>query len=100
MPVGVLQILDGVADRLHFFETAKPGSLQIARGESRLFPSSRSTSPRCPCRESLEQHRSHGKREGRVENTSERTQAAAPGRIEDLLVAIPVIENLFAQEEI
>ena len=32
-----------------------------------------------------------------MENASERTQAAAPGGIEDLLVAIPVIENLFAQ---
>ena len=35
-----------------------------------------------------------------MENASERTQAAAPGGIEDLLVEIAVIENLFAKQQI
>src|SRR5258705_3766117 len=97
MPSCVLQILDRVADGFHFFETAKPGSLQIAQGQSCSFPSSRSTPPGRPRRESFEEHRSYHKRKRRMENASERTQAAAPGGIEDLLVAIPVIENLLAQ---
>jgi hypothetical protein len=35
-----------------------------------------------------------------MENASERTQAAAPGRIENLLVAIAVIENLFPKQQV
>ena len=79
MPVGVLQILDRVADRLHFFETAKPGSLQ-----------SREVNPACfhradpPRPDAHVESRSNSiapmvNVKARVENTSEWTRLRRQG---------------------
>ena len=38
MPAGIVEVLNGVSDRLDFFQTAEPCTQQISFRESRLLP--------------------------------------------------------------
>lgn len=48
----------------------------------------------------LEEHRAHREGKRGVENPSHRAETPSPGRIEDLLIMVAVIQDMLPQQEI
>ena len=100
MPTGVDEILEGVADGFNFFQTAEPGAHELSRSEACFAPLRPTPSGPGPGRQACKEQRTHRKRKGGMEYPPHRAQTPPPGRVENLLVTVTVIEDMLPQQQI
>jgi hypothetical protein len=74
--------------------------VQIPLSQTGILPSLRPVSPRSPARKPLEQERTHGECESRVKNAAYRTKISPPWGVENLLIVVPLIHDIFTQQKI
>lgn len=100
MPPRVLEVAERIADRFDLFKPTETGTHEVPCRKSRLPPGSFALFPFGPRGQPCEKQRAHRKRKCGVENSSKGPQTSPPRRVEDLLIAVMVVQNVFAQEQV
>lgn len=100
MPTGIHEVLEGVADRFNFFQTAEPCAHELSSSEACFAPLRPAPSGRGPGGQARKEQRTHRKCKGGMEYPPQRAQTPPPGRVEDLLVTVMVIEDMLPQQQI